>query len=290
MVVAITTAGHDMDTICGRLYEYGKRVIAGDVDDERFGFFWWEAPEGCGLDDRDAWVAANPNLVEGLLDPEDMEVSVRQTAEMSFRRFRLNQWTRAQDSWLPAGALDACVSDLELDVELPVFVGVDMALKHDSIGIVAVQKQGDLLVTGAHIIHPDSQNVDVAAVEAYLRELHMTYQLREVAFDPAYFQRSAEILHDDGLPMVEFPQSANRMVPACGQAYELIVSRRVRHDGSPTFTDQVLSAAQRMTDNGWRLSKGKSRRKIDACIALVMALDRATQRPPEQAVPMFFSV
>ena len=36
MVVAITTAGHDMDTICGRLYEYGKRVIAGDVDDERF--------------------------------------------------------------------------------------------------------------------------------------------------------------------------------------------------------------------------------------------------------------
>jgi hypothetical protein len=32
-----------------------------------------------------------------------------------------------------------------------------------------------------------------------------------------------------------------------------------------------------MTDQGWRLSKGKSKRKIDACIAMVMAIDRATR-------------
>jgi phage terminase large subunit-like protein len=45
-----------------------------------------------------------------------------------------------------------------------------------------------------------------------------------------------------------------------------------------------------MTDNGWRLSKGKSRRKIDAAIAMVMALDRATTRSAPQLVPQFFSV
>ena len=45
-----------------------------------------------------------------------------------------------------------------------------------------------------------------------------------------------------------------------------------------TFTDQVLSAVPRQTDTGWRLSKGKSKRKIDACIALVIALSRATER------------
>jgi phage terminase large subunit-like protein len=219
-----------------------------------------------------------------------MESSAKQTSEMAFRRYRLGQWVRSQESWLPVGAWENCTGSERLIDGEPTWVGVDMALKHDSIGIVAVQNQNGLLVTQAHIIHPDSQNVDVAQVEGYLRELHNRYQLREVAFDPAYFQRSAEILHDDGLPMLEFPQSANRMVPACGQAYELIVAGKVRHDGSPTFTDQVLSAAQRMTDNGWRLSKGKSRRKIDACIALVMSLDRATQRPPDSPVPMFFNV
>jgi len=80
------------------------------------------------------------------------------------------------------------------------------------------------------------------------------------------------------------------MIPACGNAYDMIVNKRVTHDGSPTFTDQVLSAAQRMTDQGWRLSKGKSRRKIDACIALVMALDRATSRQTTTTAPSIVRV
>jgi phage terminase large subunit-like protein len=290
LIVGITTPGYDLDSLCGQLYQYGKRCAAGEILDPTFGFWCWEADSDCSIFDEAQWDKANPNLREGLLDRGDMESSAKQTSEMAFRRYRLGQWVRSQESWLPVGAWENCTGSERLIDGEPTWVGVDMALKHDSIGIVAVQNQNGLLVTQAHIIHPDSQNVDVAQVEGYLRELHNRYQLREVAFDPAYFQRSAEILHDDGLPMLEFPQSANRMVPACGQAYELIVAGKVRHDGSPTFTDQVLSAAQRMTDNGWRLSKGKSRRKIDACIALVMSLDRATQRPPDSPVPMFFNV
>ena len=34
-IVAITTAGYDLDSLCCRLYNYGKRVIAGDQVDER---------------------------------------------------------------------------------------------------------------------------------------------------------------------------------------------------------------------------------------------------------------
>jgi phage terminase large subunit-like protein len=290
-IVAITTAGHDKDTVCGRLYDYGKRVIAGEVDDERFGFWWWEAPEGCGLSDGEAWVAANPNLVDGLLDLEDMEVSMRQTAEMAFRRFRLNQWTRAQDSWLPPGALDGCVSDLELDAELPVFVGVDMALKHDSIAVVVAQPRDDgRIVCRAKIWHPDAAAIDVAAVEAHIRQLVRDWDVVEVAYDPAFFQRSAEVLADDGLPMVEFPQSAARMVPACGTLYEMIVTGRLAINNDPMFIDQLLSPAQRQTDSGWRLSKGKSKRKIDAAIACVIAVDRAMRRQEVTPTPGFFVV
>ena len=70
----------------------------------------------------------------------------------------------------------------------------------------------------------------------------------------------------------------------------MIVSGKLVHDGSPAFTDQVLSAAQRMTDNGWRLSKGKSRRKIDACIAMIMALDRATRKPNDDPTPQVLDI
>lgn len=293
LVVAITTAGYDFDTICGRLYQYGKQVAAGEVDDPMFGFWWWEAPEGCSVFDVDAWHVANPNLELDLMDMEDMEMSARQTGESAHRRYRLNQWVRTQESWLPAGAWDQGNDPAaQLDPERPVWVGLDMALKHDSIAVVVAQPRDDgKIVTRARIWMPDSGRLEVAAVEQYLRDVHRRYEVVEFAYDPAYFQRSAEILADDGLPMVEFPQSRQRMVPACGHAYELIVGGRVLHDGSPVYTDQVLSAAQRMTDDGWRLSKGKSRRKIDAAIALVIALDRATMRyNPELYAPSIVKV
>ena len=40
----------------------------------------------------------------------------------------------------------------------------------------------------------------------------------------------------------------------------------------------MTAAAARQAGEGWRLSKGRSKRKIDAAIALVMLVDRATAR------------
>jgi len=291
-IIAITTAGYDLDSLCGRLYNYGKRVIAGDQVDERFGFWWWEAPTDCDISDRNAWFAANPNLAEGLLDIEDMEISMMQTAEVSFRRYRLCQWVRTDgESWLPKGGWELCRSEDELDPNIPVFVGIDMALKHDSIAVVVAQPQeSGRIVVRAKIWHPDGGVMDVAAVEQHIRELGREYTVQEFAYDPAFFQRSAEAMSDEGFTMVEFSQSTARMVPACGTLYEMIVNQKIAHDGNPVFTDQVLSAAQRSTDMGWRLSKGKSKRKIDAAIALAMAVDRATRRVESVQQPGFFVV
>jgi phage terminase large subunit-like protein len=290
MTISITTAGFDLDTPAGKLYTYGKRCAAGEVADDGFGFWWWEAKADCAIDDKTQWNKANPNVAEKLLSKEDLATASVQTAESAFRRWRLNQWVRTQESWLPMGAWEACTSDEELDTELPVWVGIDMALKHDSVAVVVAQPQGENVVVRAQIWNTSEEGVDVAEVEAHLRALHYKYQVKEFAYDPAYFQRSAEALLDDGLPMLEFPQNGQRMVPACGHAYEMIVQKRLIHDGQPSLTDHVLSAAQRITDNGWRLSKNKSRRKIDACIAMVMAVDRATRRPPPDATPNILNI
>lgn len=285
LVLSITTAGYDLDSVAGRQYHYGKQCAAGEVEDETFGFWWWEAKPDCDINDRVEWRAANPNISERLLSIDDLQTAVNQTSESAFRRWRLNQWVRAQESWLPAGAWEQNRSERELRLDLPIFVGIDMALKHDSVAVVVAQPQDDVIVVRSKVWLPTEDSIDVSAVEAHLRELHNQYHVAEFAYDPAYFQRSAEALADDGLPMVEFPQNGLRMVPACGNAYELVVNRKLAHDGSPTFTDQVLSAAQRITETGWRLSKNKSKRKIDACIAMVIALDRATSRIKQVEAP-----
>lgn len=286
LALGITTAGHDKDTLCGRLYQYGLDVASGNLDDPSFGFWWWEPDPALPHTSLEAWHQANPNLALGLMDLEDLETAARQTSEFAFRRYRLNQWTTATESWLPTGAWDACEDDVTLDPDLPTWVGVDMALKHDSIAVVAAQTRTDGRVAVVpRIWVPKGAAIDVAAVEAHLRDLHRRYNVREFAYDPAYFERSAQALHDDGLPMVEFPQSAARMVPACQTAYAVICAGQLAHPGDPTFTDQVLSAAVRQTDDGWRLSKGKSRRKIDAAIAMVIAVQRALTQPPTSPSP-----
>jgi phage terminase large subunit-like protein len=223
-----------------------------------------------------SWVDLD-RLTEECADPS--------TTADDARRFYLGWPSEApEDAWISPGQWEQCrTPGGRLDFDLPVFVGIDVALKHDTTAIVIVQDQGARIFAEARIWTPTpTQVLDLKAVEAYLRVLAGRYTINEIVYDPRFFERSAQELESEGLPLVEFPQNHSRMVPACGNAYEVIASGRLAHDGDQSFTDQMLAAAPVTTEHGWRLSKGRSRRKIDAAIALAMALDRVTRRPEAQ--------
>jgi len=265
------------------LYDRGKAIESGAVVDESFLMDWAEGDPGIDPNDGPEARAilarqANPHIdLFGTL--EFVERRFHAIPLHEWLRYFANRWvTAAHESWLPAGAWRACVGSDVLEPGAQTWVGVDMALKHDSIAAVAVQKHGGRFRCKSKVWFPTGTTIDIAAVENHLRQLHRDHQIVEVAYDPAFFERSAQALADEGLPMLEFAQSAARMVPACQTAYELICTRQVEHGDDPVFNDQVESAVPRETDGGWRISKGKSKRKIDASIALVMALFRCVQR------------
>lgn len=293
LVLMISTAGSQESELLRSQYDYGKAVLSGDIVDPAFLMDWAEADPNLNPHDGPEVRAemarqANPHA-DAFGTLEFIERRWHETPEHEWRRYFTNQWWAPPLlSWLPPGAWAACErKGSELAADLPVWVGVDMALKHDSIAVVCAQPQPSGKVRlSSKVWFPAGDTIDVAAVESHLRELHRTYDVKEVAYDPAYFERSAQALTDDGLPMVEFPQSAQRMVPACQTAYELICGGLVEHDGNAVFSDQVLAAVPRETDSGWRISKGKSKRKIDAAVAMVIAVARATAR--EQAPTPFF--
>jgi phage terminase large subunit-like protein len=62
---------------------------------------------------------------------------------------------------------------------------------------------------------------------------------------------------------------------AMGDAYEewhqAVLAGRVAHPGNPVLTSHVLETAAERTDRGWRVSKMRQHRKIDAHVAAVMA-------------------
>jgi phage terminase large subunit-like protein len=91
-------------------------------------------------------------------------------------------------------------------------------------------------------------------------------------------------LADEGIAMVEMPQSLERMVPAFGDLFEAIQRRELSHDGDPQYAQQILNGVPRLNERGFTLAKRKSRGKIDAAYALAMVFARASVkqkvRPP----------
>ena len=65
-----------------------------------------------------------------------------------FQRYHLNQWTRTEEeSWIEIEKWLACQDEqLELEPGLDTFVGVDMALRHDSVAIVYGQKDDNEII------------------------------------------------------------------------------------------------------------------------------------------------
>lgn len=205
------------------------------------------------------------------------------------RRFFLNiPDDFAEESWLPEGCWEGCRrKGKTLSLEHPFVGAVDMALKHDTAALRLGQYGPDgRIFTAAYLWTPDDGRLDPDVIEAKLIELHATGNLTSCAYDPAYFERSAQHLIERGVPMVEFPQSNPRMVPACGHAYELVVGGQVIHDDDPLSAAQVSAAVPVAAGEGWRVKKSKSRHKIDSGVALIMMLDELTRIPA--VVPEFF--
>jgi phage terminase large subunit-like protein len=277
LVFQITTAGFDTETVCGEQYAYGKSLKAGELDDPRFFFHWVEAPQNADHKDPEVWKAANPSF--GVtLEQEFFEDQLRKKPENVFRRYFLNQWTEAEDGWIEPAAWDACKGEVQVEEAERICLGVDVGHKRDATAIVAVGMVDNKFHAKAKIRMPKPGSpVAAEEVRADITDFCQRFDIQEIAYDPTLFRESAEMLQEKGLPMVEFPQT-ERMVEASGKTYELIRERRLVHDGDPLFRSHMLAAVPGETERGIRISKRKSKKPIDAAIALAMAVHRVDKK------------
>jgi len=303
-LVAITTAGQKSDStgrdsIAYSLYNYGKAVSRGEVEDPSFFMAWWEA-EGDHRSEE-TWRAANPGYGD-LSDPADFVSAVRRTPEAEFRTKRCNQWVSSQLAWLPTGSWDACAKEFQPDPDDEIVLGFDGSFSGDAsviVGCVVPKGKDDparlfLVKTWEKDLEKDGDDwrVDIADVENTLIQFCADFpKVREIACDPHRWQRSMQVLADQGLPIVEWPSSSPaRMVPACAKFYDAVVEQRLEHDGDPTLARHLDNAVVKNDRLGPRIVKEnrQSPRKIDAAVAAVLAYDRATVARMEEVVPQFF--
>lgn len=296
LMVGITTAGARTDslgreTIAYRLYQYGQRVASGEVKDPSFYFAWWEPKAGSDADHRDpkVWAESNPGFGD-IVATADFESTVNRTAEAEFRTKRTNVWVVSNEAALPHGAWDRLAEPREVSTTEPIVIGFDGSYIGDSTAIVGCTTDGYLFVFDAWERPADDEHwrVPIADVEARLVQLCRTYNVREVVCDPFRWQRSMQVLADDGLPIIEWPTNAvARIVPAWQRFYDAVMDEQLHHDGDVRLARHMANMVLKRDNRGARPTKESkmSGRKIDLGIAAIIAYDRASRSPEESIMP-----
>lgn len=277
----ISTAAPSADSPLGRLRaralalpDAKRRGAVVEAKGPNLHLLEWSCEDGTQLTDRRRILAANPaswRTWEVLKKRRDA------VPESSFRRYFLNQHAATGESaWLPAGAWQKCRADYAIENGERLFCGIDIGGSRAATALVYVT---DDLRVGVQTWEGEEA---VIFAEAALRELAEHFSISEVAFDPWRFGAQALDLASAGLRMVQFPQNDSRLVPASERLSAAILERRLRHPGDPVLDAHVAAAVAKQTQRGARIAHAGGRHssnRIDAVIALAMALDRAENQP-----------
>jgi phage terminase large subunit-like protein len=278
MVLAITTAGGNMDTLLGRLYEYGKRIARGEAEDNEFGFWWWQVNADDDPTDPAVWRRANPNLAEGLLDESDFQAAVKSAGTVGFARFqrlRLNQWLRMSgEDFIAPFQWKAARRDVGVLPGDTVTVGFDGSVSGDATGVV-IQNVDTGCLTVAKVWEPDPNDpewvVDRHEVNAVIEKVFETYKVVKLWADPSFYEPDVLEWSKRWKRRVErIPPTNHRIAPLAQQFIADLVSGVVGHDGDRSLERHVLNAVA--TESGsFRKEKKHSPRKVDLLACAVMA-------------------
>jgi phage terminase large subunit-like protein len=286
-VVTITTAGDALareTSILGRLIDTNERD--GEVD---------RPDEGLTISRNHGARTLIYNYSAPTKDPSDVpamklanpaswvseEFLAKQAASPELTTAEVLQlhgcvWAQSLASWIPDEAWHGC---LDKETEIPrggeIVAGVDVGLHHDHSAVVFAWKSpSGRVVMRARVWEPQNEadgRTRVTDVEDHLRDLASRYKLVAVVYDERFFNRSAEILSDEGLDMHELIQSSSQMADAYQGFYQAAIERRLSHDGG-VLSRHVLGCSAEMTERGWKVKKLRQSQKIDAAVAAVMAV------------------
>jgi hypothetical protein len=213
--------------------------------------------------------------------------SRRQLRPNQYLRMIENRFVATDSAFIELGWYDDCVDpDLHMlaaDRSLPIYVGVDASVKHDSTAIAAVT--WDRTVNKARLVwhrifqpSPDDPLDFEATVEKTLLELRQRFNLRRAIFDPYQLQASGQRLRARGVPIFEFPQSVPNITQASQNLYELFKSRNLVLYPDEDIRLAVSRAVAVEGSRGWKISKERQSHKIDVVVALGMAALVAAQQ------------
>ena len=314
----ITTAGTDRHSIAYELHTKAVDILEGRRVDPTFYPVVYGLKDDEDWEDEANWYKVNPSLgytvdIERLRDAY-REAKQNPADEVTFKWLRLNMWVSSTVAWIPdaifmkgneeidLAALEGrdCYGGLDLSstgditalvlmfpprdedekyILLPFFwvpeETIPQRVKAASVPYDTWERQGYLLSTEGNVIHYDF-------IEKFINDLAEKYHICEIAVDRWNATQMIQNLEGDGFTMVPFGQGFASMSGPTKDFYRLLMEGQIIHGGYPVLRWMAGNVVVDTDPAGnIKVTKAKSKEKIDGIVAAIMALDRCIRNQTE---------
>lgn len=321
LFVNVSTAGSDQGHFWYEVSRYASAVQSGEIIDTSLLAYVATTPEDADIEDPASWALSNPSLGTAF-STEDFRRDLDRakaggTADLlSFRRYRLNQWCRASDSYIDPIKYDRCLApmtDAEL-AGLPLYVGCDLSQVADPSSISCVWSlpdkryyvrnhswvceegvrrreqtnlpkyrtfEADQVMT----ITPGTVN-DYRKIKAHLLDLRTRYNLKEIIFDQFNALEMCAELMAEGITVYRQPQ-AHKYYTSPMKDFEVAITEgRILHDGNRLLRWALANTRMDIDKDGnCKPSRDKSLDKIDPAVSTLMSFGRAVACAVSSKIP-----
>ena len=311
----ITTAGNDRHSIAYELHTKAVDILEGRRVDPTFYPVVYGLKDDEDWEDEANWYKVNPSLgytvdIERLRDAY-REAKQNPADEITFKWLRCNMWVSSTVAWIPDAIymrgnepidMDAlagrdCYAGLDLSstgditalvlifpprdeeekyVLLPYFCipeeTIPRRVKANSVPYDIWEKQGYIMSTEGNVIHYDF-------IEKFIMDLSEKYHILEIAVDRWNATQMIQNLEGEGFTIVPFGQGFSSMSAPTKEFYRLLMEGRIIHGGNPVLRWMAGNVVIDTDPAGnIKVTKAKSKEKIDGIVATIMALDRCIRQ------------
>jgi len=314
LIISISTAGWNKDSICYEKYDYACKVRDGIIKDKSFLPVIYEIKESDydNWDKEEVWKKCNPNLgVSIQLDylKEQCQKAKDTPAYLNtFLRLHLNKWTQQETLWLDMAKVEkCCMLEPSKDKTLSWYGGLDMSSSQDltAFSLVAVDSDGyfhnhcfpfipkdcallkerqdkvpyTLWNKDGYVYYTEGNIIDHAYIRDFIINLRDKegWNIKEIAIDTYNAQQIAVELQGAGFEVVPYGQGIKSINSPAKKFEQLILSEKIKFGNNPLYKWSCSLVEVKMDENeNVKPVKGKAkkRKRIDPVLSTLMALGR----------------
>ena len=310
----ITTAGDNTSVPCYESRLDAIKTLSGTLENERLFILIYTIDEGDDWTDIETIRKANPNfgvsVNSGFLENRLKESIQSPRKQAAFKTKHLNQWVGSRNAWMNMEEWWKAPERAPLEsMTGPCYVALDLNSKVDIAALVAVfpsVQDNAWNVYGRYYLPEDSADnyeryrtwanqgyltltpgnvTDFNYIMDDLRGFMSRYDVREVPYDPWNATHFANIMTEEGAPMVEYRPTVLNFSEPMKEVEAMVLRREIAHGNCPVLGWMASNVTAKLDakENIYPRKENENdpRCKIDGIIALIMGIARARARSEE---------